>query len=54
LVNGASISNGVLEKKQGITSRTWLLTEVKTIDLMACEKEYCSGDYGISVVLPGE
>jgi hypothetical protein len=49
LVNGAATANGVLDKRFGITSRTWLLFGVKTLDLQAKSKGYCSGEYAISV-----
>jgi hypothetical protein len=49
LVNGAATANGVLNKQFGATSRTWLLFGVKTLDLQAKSKGYCSGQYAISV-----
>ena len=50
IVNGAAISDGVLDKKNSITSRTWLLSGVKTIDLFARDKNYSSGEYALSVL----
>ena len=51
MANGHSVPDGVLDKKRGITSRTWKLKNVKTIDLRARTKGYCSGRYAISVTL---
>jgi hypothetical protein len=34
-----------------VTSRTWFLTGVKTLDLVARDKTYCSGHHAISVLL---
>ncbi len=41
--------NGVLDKRNAVTSRTWLLFDVKTLDLVTKGKVYCSGVYAISV-----
>ena len=49
LVNGAATPNGVLDKRNAVTSRTWLLFGVKTLDLVTKGKVYCSGEYAISV-----
>ena len=52
LRNGAAVPNGVLKKLNAITSRTWFLPEVSTLDLVSRDTTYCSGSYAISVLLP--
>jgi hypothetical protein len=51
LRNGAAVPDGVLMKLNAVTSRTWFLTGVKTLDLVARDKTYCSGYHAISVLL---
>jgi hypothetical protein len=51
LVNGNPAPNGLLNKRNAVTSRTWLLTGVKTIDLVARSKNYSSGEYAVSVLV---
>jgi len=49
--NGAAVSDGALNKLNAVTSRTWFLTGVKTLDLVARDKTYSSGQHAISVLL---
>lgn len=51
LRNGAAVPDGVMNKLNGVTSRTWFLTGVKTLDLVARDRTYCSGSHAISVLL---
>jgi hypothetical protein len=51
LRNGAAVSDGVLTKLNAVTSRPWFLTGVKTLDLVARDKTYSSGQHAISVLL---
>jgi hypothetical protein len=51
LRNGAAVPDGILNKLNGVTSRTWFLTGVKTLDLVARDKIYSSGQHAISVLL---
>jgi hypothetical protein len=51
LRNGAAVPDGVLNKLNAVTSRTWFLTGVRTLDLVARDKTYCSGQHAISVLL---
>ena len=43
LRNGAAVPDGVLNKLNAVTSRTWFLTRVKTLDLVARDRTYSSG-----------
>lgn len=51
LRNGAAVPDGVLNKLNAVTSRTWFLTGVKTLDLVARDRTYSSGQHAISVLL---
>ncbi|HEY7292503.1 MAG TPA: hypothetical protein VH583_21885 [Vicinamibacterales bacterium] len=51
--NGGAVPDGVINKLNAVISRTWFLTGVKTLDLVARDKTYSSGSYAISVILPG-
>ena len=50
--NGGAIPDGVMKKVNAMISRTWFLTGVKTLDLVARDKIYSTGMYAISVILP--
>ena len=50
--NGGAVPDGLLDKINADISRTWFLTGVKTLDLVARDRVFCSGNYAISVVLP--
>ena len=50
--NGGAVPDGVMNKLNSVTSRTWYLTGVKTLDLISRDKIYSSGSYAISVILP--
>jgi hypothetical protein len=50
--NGAAVADGLINKVNAEISRTWFLTGVKTLDLIARDRVYCSGSYAISVILP--
>ena len=52
LRNGAAVPDGLIDKVNATISRTWFLTGVKTLDLVARDKVYCTGTYAISVILP--
>jgi hypothetical protein len=52
LRNGALAPDGVLQKLDAVTSRTWFLRSVKTLDLITRDRVYCSGGYAISVLIP--
>ncbi len=41
-----------MNKLNAVTSRTWYLTGVKTLDLVSRDKIYSTGSYAISVILP--
>jgi hypothetical protein len=40
----------VITKLKAVTSRTWFLKGVKTLDLVSRDNAYCSGSYAITVV----
>jgi len=50
--NGAAVSDGLIDKVNAVISRTWFLTGVKTLDLVARDRVFCTGSYAISVILP--
>jgi hypothetical protein len=50
--NGGAVPDGVMKKLNAIISRTWFLTGVKTLDLVARDRTYSAGTYAISVILP--
>ncbi len=50
--NGAAVPDGLINKVNATISRTWFLTGVKTLDLVARDSVYCTGSYAISVMLP--
>ena len=50
--NGAAVPDGLIDKVSSDISRTWFLTGVRTLDLIARDKVFCSGRYAISVILP--
>jgi hypothetical protein len=50
--NGGAVPDGVMNKLNSVTSRTWYFTGVKTLDLISRDKIYSSGSYAISVILP--
>ena len=52
LRNGAAVPDGLINKVNAGISRTWFLTGVKTLDLVARDSVYCTGTYAISVILP--
>jgi hypothetical protein len=41
----------LLNKLNAVTSRTWLLTGVRTIDLVSRDKTYRSGSHAITVLI---
>jgi hypothetical protein len=47
--NGGAVPDGVVNKLNAVTSRTWFLRNVKTLDLVSHDQTYCSGGYAISV-----
>lgn len=49
--NGAAVADGVINKRNGLISRTWYLTGVRTLDLVARDKTYSSGSYAITVIV---
>lgn len=51
LRNGAAAPDGVLQKLDAATSRTWFLSGVRTLDLVTRNRIYCSGSYAVSVVI---
>jgi len=51
LRNGVLAPDGVLQKQDAVTSRTWFLQGVKTLDLVTRNQVYCSGSYAISVLI---
>ena len=48
--NGAAVPNGLITKLNAVTSRTWFLKGVKTLDLVGRDNVYCSGSHAITVV----
>ena len=50
LKNGAAVPDGLINKLNAITSRTWFLKGVKTLDLVSRDNTYCSGSCAITVV----
>lgn len=47
--NGGAVPDGVVNKLNAVTSRTWFLRTVKTLDLISRDQTYSSGSYAISV-----
>ena len=50
LKNGAAIPDGLIDKLNAVTSRTWFLEGVKTLDLVSRDNTFSSGSCAITVV----
>jgi hypothetical protein len=48
-LNGGAVPDGVVNKLNAVTSRTWFLRNVKTLDLVSRDQTFSSGSYAISV-----